>query len=308
MTYARSYATSGKPKKANKFRRSSNKRKIDQLHFRRNTFQGNPRSWQKLKTIFLGTGVTLCAASLVAGFSLLLVIGYQYLLTAPYFRIKGPGGIQIEGQVLSNPAAVLHEMHLKPGSSLLAVQPLKIEKALLQQPWIEHAELTRIWPDQVRLTIREHQPLALVKLEKKLYLMDTRGVLFKVMEPHDPHDFPVITGLQVEHFQRVEGNITPLLAKVFDFMEILKEKNNYFTLATVSEINVDSERGITIYPVELNLGVSIGFQGHSQKLANLQKVLPQLKQHGDLANIEKIDLNYPQRVLVSRKNTDHSTP
>ena len=79
MTYARSYATSGKPKKANKFRRASNKRKIDQLHFRRNTFQGNPRSWQKLKTIFLGTGVTLCAASLVAGFSLLLVIGYQYL-------------------------------------------------------------------------------------------------------------------------------------------------------------------------------------------------------------------------------------
>jgi cell division protein FtsQ len=248
--------------------------------------------------------LTLCSASVLAGFSLLLVTGYQYLLTVPYFRLKSPDSIKIEGQVLSSPAAVLQEMHIQPGASLLSIQPLKVEKALLQQPWIEQAELTRIWPDQVSIKIREHQPLALVKLDNKLYLMDAKGVLFKVMEPHDPHDFPVITGLQVEHFQRVEGIMTPLLAKVFDFLELLQEKNNYLNLATISEINVDPERGITIYPSELNLGVSIGFQGHSQKLANLQKVLPHLKQHGDLANIEKIDLNYPQRVLVSKKKID----
>lgn len=306
MTYARSYATSRKPKKAITLRRSSNKRKIDKLHFRQNAYRTDPQFWQKVKSVLLGTCFTLCAVSLLAGFSLLLVIGYQYLLTVPYFCIKSPAGIHLEGQALSNPTAVLQEMHIQPGTSLLAIQPLKAEKALNQQPWIEHAELTRIWPDQVRIHIREHQPLALVKLEQKLYLMDTRGILFKVMEPHDPHDFPVITGLQADHFQRAEGNMTPLLARVFDFMELLREKNNSLNLATVSEINVDSERGITIYPAELNLGVSIGFQGHSQKLANLQKVLPHLKEHGNLANIEKIDLNFPQRVLVSKKNTDQT--
>jgi cell division protein FtsQ len=308
MTYARSYATGRKPLKAKKFRRSANKRKIAKLRFRANTFRVNPRFWPRLKNFFLGTCFALCLSSLLAGFSLLLVLGYQYLLTVPYFCIKSPSAIHLEGHTLSNPAAVLQEMHLNPGTSLLAVQPYKIEKALIQQPWIEKAELTRIWPDQVRIKIREHQPVALAKLEQKLYLMDTRGVLFKVMEPCDPHDFPVITGLQLEHFQRLEGNMTPMLAKIFDFLELLREKNNSLNLATVSEINVDSERGLTIYPSELNLGVSIGFQGHSQKLANLQKVLPYLKQHGDLTNIEKIDLNYPQRILVSRKNIDLSTP
>jgi cell division protein FtsQ len=304
MTYARSYATHRKPKKAITFRRSSNKRKIDKLHFRQNSFRQDLKIWPKIKAVFLGTCFISCAGTLLAGFSLILVIGYQYLLTIPFFCIKSPDAIQIEGRVLSSPAAVFHEMHLQPGTSLLAIQPSKIEKALLQQPWIEQAELTRVWPDHVKIKIKEHKPLALVKLEHKLYLMDTNGTLFKVMEPHDPHDFPVITGLQVENFQRVEGNMTPLLAKVFDFLQLLQEKNNPLNMATVSEIDVDPERGITIYPAELNLGVSIGFQGHNQKLANLQKVLPQLKQHGDLANIEKIDLNYPQRVLVSRKNLD----
>ena len=304
MTYARSYATHRKPKKAITFRRSSNKRKIDKLHFQPNSYRQGRKIWPKIKAAFLGTCFILCAASLLAGFSLFLVIGYQYLLTMPYFCIKTHGAIKIEGQVLSSPDAVLQEMHLQPGTSLLAIQPQKIEKALLQQPWIEQAELTRIWPDHVNITIKEHHPLALVKLERKLYLMNTAGSLFKIMEPHDPHDFPVITGLQVEHFQRVEGKMTPLLAKVFDFLHLLQEKNNPLNMATVSEIDVDPERGITIYPSELNLGVSIGFQGHSHKLANLQKVLPQLKQSGDLANIEKIDLNYPQRVLVSKKNID----
>ena len=306
MTYARSYATSRKPKKKISFRRSSNKRKIDKIHFRQNSYRTNLQFWQRIKALLGWSCFTLCSASLLAGFSLLLVISYQYLLTVPYFRLKSPDSIKIEGQVLSSPATVLQEMHIQPGASLLSIQPLKVEKALLQQPWIEQVELTRIWPDQISIKIREHQPLALVKLEHKLYLMDSKGVLFKVMEPHDPHDFPVITGLQVEHFQRVEGIMTPLLAKVFDFMELLQEKNNPLNLATISEINVDPERGITIYPSELNLGVSIGFQGHSQKLANLQKVLPQLKQHGDLANIEKIDLNYPQRVLVSKKKIDQT--
>ena len=304
MTYARSYATHRKPKKAITFRRSSNKRKIDKLYFRPNSYHKNLKIWPKVKAAFLGTCFIFCAASLLAGFSILLVIGYQYLLTVPYFCIKTPDAIKIEGHVLSSPQAVLQEMHLQPGTSLLAIQPLKIEKALLQQSWIEQAELTRIWPDHVNIKIKEHHPLALVKLEHKLYLMDANGILFKVMEPHDPHDFPVITGLQVEHFQCVEGNMTPLLAKVFNFLQLLQEKNNPLNMATVSEIDVDPERGMTIYPSELNLGVSIGFQGHSQKLANLQKVLPLLKQHGDLANIEKIDLNYPQRVLVSRKNLD----
>lgn len=304
MTYARSYATSRKPKKKITFRRSSNSKKIDKVQFRRNSYQTSLQLWQKIKIFFQVSFVTISSAAVLAGFSFLLVISYHYLLALPYFCLKGPDSIKIEGQSLSSPAAVLKEMHIQPGASLLTVHPLKVEQALLRQPWIEQAELTRIWPDKINLKIREHQPLALVKLTDKLYLMDSKGILFKVMEPRDPHDFPVITGLQVEHFQRVEGIMTPLLAKVFDFIGLLQEKNNYLNLATISEINVDPERGITIYPSDLDLGVSIGFHDHSKKLANLQKVLPHLKQQGNLANIEKIDLNFPQRVLVSKKKID----
>jgi len=305
MTYARSYATNRRPQRIKKFRRTSNKRKIPKLHFRQNTYRRRAQIWPHLKTFFLTAGCLICALSVLAGFSLMLVIGYQYLLNIPYFMIKSSDAIMITGSERANPAAVLRELQIKPGTSLLAVQPQKVELALQQQPWIAQAELTRVWPDRIRLVVREHQPVALVKIAEKLYLMDNHGVLFKGLEPHDPHEFPVITGLELEHFQRVGGVMSPLLAKVFDLLELLQEKDHYLSLATVGDIHVDGERGFTIYPTELRIGITLGFQNYKQKLANLQKVLPQIKQYSDLAKIEKIDLNYPQRVLVRLKQNDH---
>jgi len=308
MTYARSYATSRRPQKIKKFRRTSNKRKIPKLYFRQNAFRSGANLWPKIKALILTTGCLLGAMIMLAGFSLFLVAGYQYLLNVPYFCIKNAESITIIGQARSHPDTILREMQIKPGTSLLAVQPLKVEKALLQQPWIEAAELSRVWPDQVSLVIREHQPVALVKIDKKLYLMNSRGILFKAMEPHDPHEFPVITGLELEHFQRVGGNMTPLLAKVFDFLELLQEKDNFLSWQNVAEIHVDGERGFTIYPTDLNIGLNLGFHDYKQKLANLQKVLPHIKQHGELAKIDRIDLNYPQRVLVRLKQNEHLQP
>ncbi len=307
MTYARSYATSRKPQKIKKFRRTSNKRKIPKLYFRQNA-RNRPSLWPKIKALILTTSCLVGAMVVLAGFSLMLVAGYQYLLSMPYFCIKDADSIIIVGQNRSQPEAILREMQIRPGTSLLAVQPLKVEQALLQQPWIEAAELSRVWPDRVRLIVREHQPVALVKIDKKLYLMNSRGIIFKAMEPHDPHEFPVITGLELEHFQRVGGNKTPLLAKVFDFMELLQEKDTFLSWQTVAEIHVDAERGFTIYPTDLNIGLSLGFRDYKQKLANLQKVLPHIKQHGELAKIDRIDLNYPQRVLVRLKQNEHLQP
>ncbi len=223
MTYARSYATSRRPQKIKRFRRPRNKRKIPQMYFRQNSFKRKVNIWPAVKACILTGGCLVAALTVLAGFSLMLVAGYQYVVNMPYFCLK-EDGITITGQVRANPAAILREMQIRPGTSLLAVVPAKVERALLQQPWVESVELSRVWPDQIRLHIREHQPVAVVNLDKKLYLMNDRGILFKVLEPHDPHELPVITGLEVQHFQRVAGTMSPLLAKVFDFLNLLQDK------------------------------------------------------------------------------------
>ena len=67
MTYARSYATSHKPKKQLLSAAPPIKEKFAKLHFRPNSFRTNTRFWPKIKNFFLGACFTLCLASLLAG-------------------------------------------------------------------------------------------------------------------------------------------------------------------------------------------------------------------------------------------------
>ncbi len=194
MNYARSYATTRRSRSVSRNSwRYPHKRRIEKLHFRsKNNYRKKTRSWRGLKTGIIRLGYFLSATTLVAGLSLLLTFGYHFLLTLPYFCLKGPEAIQITGQQRSQPELVLQQLQIKPGSSLLALQPLKVEAALLRQPWVAAVELHRQWPDRLSIRIKEHQAAAIVQLEE-LYLMSDRGRLFKVLEPQDPHDLPVIT-------------------------------------------------------------------------------------------------------------------
>lgn len=304
MNYARSYATLKRQRPASRnYRRYTQKRRIEKLYFRSGNYRKKPRSWRWLKVGLLRLGYFVTAATIIAGFSLLLVFAYQLLLTLPYFCLKGPEAITITGVQRSQPHKVLQELQIRPGASLLAIQPLKLERALRQQPWVAQVELRRQWPDRLSLHIKEHQPWAIVQLEK-LYLMNREGYLFKVWEPQDPSDLPVITGLSQEHFRRVGREPTPLLAKLFEFIHFLQENRHEINLATVGEIHVDPEHGFVIYPFGLKAGIHLGFKDYPQKLAKLEKIWPYLKQQGALAAVERIDLNYPQRVLVSLRRSE----
>lgn len=272
----------------------------------RNTYRKKPRSWKNVKKGLQYGFCIFSAMTILAGFSLLLVSGYQYVLTMPYFCIKDRSHIQIEGLRRVTPAQVLEAAHLAPGMSLLAIHPYKVEKTLNQHPWIKQAVLIRQWPDRIHLVIQEYQPVAIVHLDT-FYYFDRNGVLFKPLDPQDSPDLPVITGLKASHFE-AEGGITPLLTRLIQTLEFLKACPPPFNLANIAEIHVDPEQGFTFYPIGLGFEVELGFQEYHQKFANLHRLLPALEKSGDIQRVARINLNYADRVLVSLKKPESASP
>jgi cell division protein FtsQ len=243
----------------------------------------------------------------MAGFSLLLVLGYQYLLKMPYFYLKNTGDIKIEGQQRLTTEQIMQMGQVSPGISLLAINPLKIEKNLYQHPWIEKVEIKRAWPDHLIIRIQEHQPIAIVNLDS-LYYLSRKGRLFQALNPGELHDLPVITGLKRDDFQLWEGNLPPLLTKFIGILESLNDNHAPLHLGNISEIHLDPERGLTLYPLGLKVGIDIGFQSYSEKFNILQKVLTALQQRGEIKRVEKINLTYPKRVLISYKSGEEASP
>ncbi len=253
------------------------------------------RWWRRFLLVNLG-------ALGLLGLSLGLVLLYYHLLTSPYFRITDIRNIEISGTHRLSPDLIRSLAGLGPETSLLALRPHRVEQAITAHPWVAKAELTRKWPNRVQISISEREPAALVQLGE-LYYADRQGNLFKPLTPGDPLDFPVITGLKQEQF--APGQAGPLIySQVMEVMDSLKEAPPPLNLANISEIHADQERGFTVYANGLKGGVHLGLSDFPAKLQKFAQIWPLLTQKGYLHQVSLINLDYPQRVLLSLKGTE----
>ncbi|MCL4501439.1 MAG: FtsQ-type POTRA domain-containing protein [Deltaproteobacteria bacterium] len=267
--------------------------------YRRTKGSGSQKSI--LRLILLGSGIAG-----LAGLCVGLLFLYHLLLTSSFFCIKDIRNIEIDGARRLKPEVILHLANLGPDTNLLAIQPGRVERALMAHPWIKRAELTRKWPHSIQLHIQEREPAALVQLGEDLFYIDRQGTLYKPLSPGDPQDFPVITGLKPENLQHPEGSLAPLVAQIFQLLDVLKQTQAPLGLENVSEVHLDLERGYTLYVNGLGAALDLGFNDYSEKLKKFAKVLPALAQKGYLARTGRINLDYPDRVLINLKGTDEA--
>jgi len=238
----------------------------------------------------------------LAAVSLGLVLLYYHFLTSPYFCIKDSGDLEITGNRRLAAAFIFQLGGLGPGTNLLALRPARVEQALAAHPWIAKAEVTRIWPNRLKVSIQEREPVALIQLGE-LYYVDRNGSLFKPLSPGDPLDFPVITGLKKEQFIEGQGFPPAVFEGILTLYDFLKQAPPPLNLANISEIHVDQERGFSLYVNGLTGAVHLGLRDFPEKLQKFARVWPLLKQHGYVTRVNLINLDYPQRVLLSLQDS-----
>jgi cell division protein FtsQ len=268
-----------------------------------NNYRRNRTKSESRKTWLRGA---LCLFGLVtlAGLCLGLLVGYHELLTSNRFCIKDVNNIEIEGAKRLSRSLLLQQSKLRPGTSLLAIRPGQVERALMAHPWVAKAEVSRKWPNSLHITIHERDPVALVQFGEELLYMDRQGVIFKPLSPGDPHNFPVITGLTPEQFRHPAGGVPEVVAQVFQLMDELKKTPPPLNLENVSEIHVDLERGFTLYANGVGMALEVGHKDYSEKLQKFAKLWPHLVQKGLLTKVSRINLSYPRRALVTLKGME----
>jgi cell division protein FtsQ len=239
----------------------------------------------------------------LAGIGVGMVFLYYQLLTSTFFCIKDINNIEITGTQRFSRSQILEMAHLDARTNLLALKPALVEHALMTHPWIAKAELSRHWPNHLTLRLTERIPLALVQLED-LYYIDKTGSLFKPSSPSDPHDFPVITGLSREQFPAGQSSPSILVSQALELLELLQKTTGPLKSSLVAEINVDPERGFTMYISGFKTAFYLGSTDLSEKINKLTKVWPFLAQRGYLARAGRINLDHPQRLLLSLREVE----
>ncbi len=152
------------------------------------------RPGSRVGRVILGLGTFVVLGGLAMG----VYFFKSYLERDPRFRIEGAGNIQATGLTEVSRAEMLPVFGEDIGRNIFFVNLNERRKKLEEIPWVERATVMRLLPDQIRVQVVERQPVAFVRHNQQIGLVDASGVLLSMpaasMAQHH-YSFPVMTGI-----------------------------------------------------------------------------------------------------------------
>jgi len=188
--------------------------------------------------------------------------------------------------------ALLEASGLNPGISLWTVDPAAVAARLEANPWIYRASVRREFPRRLVVRLVERRPSAILLLDVPLYV-DQTGVAFAPLGERDPLDLPLVTGIEAA-IQRGETVYARHgIRRAIRLVELMADAGLPFR---VSEVHIDREVGITVFPVSPPVALTFGWGGFPAKMVRLSEVLDALA--GREAQIGEIDLTLKGQVVI----------
>lgn len=229
----------------------------------------------------------------VVAFSALLVVVHALFTQATYYRARQ---LPVSGNQRLSDAAVLAQAGLAPGVQILDLNLAVVHTRLLAHPWIAQAQVSREIPDTLRVTVREHRPLAVMDMRMgRRYLLNAEGRLFKQWDATDPEDLPVITGLSYRDLPMDEAAGTRPFQAV---LSLLTETGAWEALA-LSRIEADAETGLTLVVAHSAQQIRMGYGHYPEKLNRLTALKKRLKDGNFMHDFASIDVSDLERIVVA---------
>lgn len=144
--------------------------------------------------IFAGFVALLAIALLLAAF----LAVRSFLYNDARFRVDSSANIQIVGNSELSRGDLLEVFGGDIGKNIFFVDLKESRKELERVPWVEHATVMRLLPNQLRVSIVERTPVAFVRRGKEIGLVDGSGVILDmppVVMSQRHYSFPVVNGI-----------------------------------------------------------------------------------------------------------------
>jgi cell division protein FtsQ len=147
--------------------------------------------WGRILLVLSGLG-------LAAGAVALVLTVRNFLENDPRFRVDAASDIQTLGNSELTRADLLSVFGSDLGRNIFFV-PLAARRSELEQiPWVQHATVMRLLPNELRVAVRERVPIAFVRVGDQVKLTDEDGVILDMppaMMAAKHYSFPVVAGI-----------------------------------------------------------------------------------------------------------------
>lgn len=129
--------------------------------------------------------------------ALLFAVGASYDVWSQRTRQFKVRAFSVQGQQRTPVVAIRSATGLRKGSPLFGVRESDLAAKLRALPWIREAEVHIRMPGTVEISVREHEPAALL-VDGGLWVLDADAHVIKPLQAQDRVEVPMLTGVAVE--------------------------------------------------------------------------------------------------------------
>jgi cell division protein FtsQ len=239
------------------------------------------------------------AVACVKGGAFLVIVFYatgraiKLLTAAPSLRIER---IVVHGNRQLSQRDVLGLLHGLRGTNVLEADLDGWRTRLLASAWIKEASLRRELPGMIEVTIAERDPLGIGRIDDKLYLVATDGVVIDSFSPkYAAFDLPLIDGLHAG-----PRNTNGLLVddrRAALATDVLHNLQRSADLAgRVSQIDVSNDEDAVVLLADDSARVHLGREQFSERLREYLDLAPTLRAR--VPAIDYVDMRFDPRLFV----------
>jgi cell division protein FtsQ len=251
---------------------------------------GEPSRRRWVSALRTALGVALVASSSVA----VAWAARRHVMTSPRFAITE---IQVLGCERRPADAVAAESGLAVGANVFAADLDAARARVLADPWIAEATLARRLPGTIFVQVTERKPAALVA-QGDLWLAAADGQPFKKVEPGDPLDLPIVTGLSPELLAEDREGALRTIRRAID----LAAEYEHGALARrmpLQEVHIEADGAFALVVGRSAMALVLGRAPFRRKLDQAARVVAELDGRGAKADAIMLDNDTrPERVVV----------
>jgi cell division protein FtsQ len=269
----------------------------DSFGARKARFGAPRRPWWRPAGTFGRALLAFCALTAVIAVAVAFAFARSFFEHDTRFRIEGTSNIQATGLGEVSRAEILPVFGEDIGRNIFFVPLNERRKQLEQIPWVQHATVMRLLPDQIRVSVVERQPVAFVRHGQQIGLVDANGVLLNMpaaMMAQHHYSFPVLTGIDA-------GDPLPSRkARIDLYLRMLGEldANGQHVSEQISEIDLTDPEDARVLMPEQGTDILAHFgedhfydryQRYKAHIAEWRRQYPKLA---------AVDLRYDQQVVL----------
>jgi cell division protein FtsQ len=208
--------------------------------------------------------------------------------------------IRVTGTVRRSAEGVIAESGLPLDANVFSLDLDVARSKIAGDPWIEDVTLERSLPATIVIHVRERVAGGLVALGD-LQLATTDGEPFKRLEPGDPVDLPVVTGIRPEDLAADHDGTVRTVRRAIG-LAAEYANSPLAARAQLEEVHVSADGSFSIVIGKNALPISLGSPPFRRKLDEASRVFAELDKRKAHAGALLLDNDaHPERVVVRMK-------